>query len=110
MNFDAKIEELKEIKNEIDKLSEIISEIKSCSRSKDKYEKSEDKHIYLYRVGIFVKLFRFFGISKYKTTSGGHLTNYSEFDYKTDMMNEILEIVEKYKNKTIKELESKFSN
>lgn len=70
MNFDAKIDEL----NEIDKLSEIINEIKSCSRSKDKYEKSEDKHIYLHRVGVFVKLFRFFGISKYKTTYGSHLT------------------------------------
>lgn len=108
MNFDAKIEELKEIKNEIDKLSEIISEIKSCTKSKDKYENSKDKHIYLYRVGVFVKLFRFFGISKYKTTSGGHLTNYTEFDYKTEMMSEILLIVEKYRDIKIKELESKF--
>lgn len=110
MNFDAKIEELKVINDEIDQLNEIINEIKTSSKLKNEFEKSKDKFNYLHCVGSFVKLFRFFGISKYETSSGNHLTKYTHFDYKTEMIKEILFIVEKHRDIKIKELESKFSN
>jgi len=96
-NINERIQSLRDAKQKLDYFNEIISEINYAKRIKSDYNKAEDKHKYHYKVSVFVRLFRLFGIKKYQTSSGGHLMDYVQLDYDIEMMNEILGVVKKYK-------------
>ena len=103
MDIEKKIRILTEKNKEVKEFDSIAREISRAINMCDSLN-VVNRELYLFASPIFVKLFQFFRINEYITNKNNHLYDFVEFNYKKDMMVEILEIEEKYKKISENEL------